>query len=547
MLSSGTRIGPSRIESWLGDGSCGQSYQSVETDGENKGNKIYVKLIPREVSERKGFSDYFLQECQALEQLAGPGIWPIRKFGVMKWKHWAYYPWLDGEIMRVSRPMESDDSQKEEIEIPLRTLADFLENQPERITPKAVLEIMTDLHQAMNRAHLSGVVHGNLKPSNLLVRDNGEDQWDAWATEFGLWKMKVYVSIGEEEGNPQTVTSNLEVQESTEKSVEFRPEKSTSKEIPSERWDLHAMGKVVKWIIEMKKSESNPEWSDWMSWAKQATSAEGFPNVSFSMQEMPGMLDISKFGMKVDVDTKESKIEDAEVRLLREKEWARLEKIETLKFRRNMTGLVGGICLFASLLTSFYTTFWPKPWSEYSMDGILDSYQLGLGVWSGQAWGIVPTAYDDEGKGGQNVVGEWEKQDGLFVLSFRKFKINPKEEGDKKLWQFIGTGKTSPDDYHNWKDFLRFDRENQSLVLVKRVDENTEYRPGSLGDTTPRLFPAERFSSATSKVSPAKISFVNEDADGFSWALFFSIGFLLATSIYHREMKKIETEEEGKD
>ena len=117
----------------------------------------------------------------------------------MKWKHWAYYPWLDGEIMRVSRPMESDDSQKEEIEIPLRTLADFLENQPERITPKAVLEIMTDLHQAMNRAHLSGVVHGNLKPSNLLVRDNGEDQWDAWATEFGLWKMKAYVSIGEEE------------------------------------------------------------------------------------------------------------------------------------------------------------------------------------------------------------------------------------------------------------------------------------------------------------------------------------------------------------
>ena len=52
MLSSGTRIGPSRIESWLGDGSCGQSYESVETEGETKGSKVYVKLIPREVSER---------------------------------------------------------------------------------------------------------------------------------------------------------------------------------------------------------------------------------------------------------------------------------------------------------------------------------------------------------------------------------------------------------------------------------------------------------------------------------------------------------------
>ena len=75
MLSSGTRIGPSRIKSWLGDGSLGQSYECEETEGEEKGKKeVYVKLIPREISERKGFKDYFLQECQAIEQLAGPGI-----------------------------------------------------------------------------------------------------------------------------------------------------------------------------------------------------------------------------------------------------------------------------------------------------------------------------------------------------------------------------------------------------------------------------------------------------------------------------------------
>ena len=52
-----------------------------------------------------------------------------------------------------------------------------------------------------------------------------------------------------------------------------------------------------------------------------------------------------------------------------------------------------------------------------------------------------------------NCVGEWEKDNDLLKLSFRKFKINPKEEGDKKLWQFIGTGKTGPDDYHNWQDY----------------------------------------------------------------------------------------------
>ena len=63
MLSSGTRIGPSRIVSWLGDGSCGQSYECVETEGEGKGVTVYAKLIHREISESKGFEDYFLQGC----------------------------------------------------------------------------------------------------------------------------------------------------------------------------------------------------------------------------------------------------------------------------------------------------------------------------------------------------------------------------------------------------------------------------------------------------------------------------------------------------
>ena len=545
MLSSGTRIGPSRIESWLGDGSCGQSYESVEMEGETKGSKVYVKLIPREVSERKGFSDYFLQECQALEQLAGPGIWPVQKFGVMKWKHWAYYPWLDGRKIMVKKVVKPDHEEEEEIEVSLRTLADLLENDQEKINPDSVLDIMTGLHQGINRAHLSGVVHGNLKPSNILIQNNSDGDYESWATEFGLWKMKAYVGIGEEEDAASVVSANLEVQDSIEKTAYFRPEGRSSSELPSETWDLFAVGKVVIWIIEKKKAQSNSEWSEWLEWANQATSKKGFPDVAVSMQSMPGMVDISDFGMKVEDSGNEPKIDDDEVRIKRKREWALTEKLESLRFRRNMTGLVGGICLLGSLFTSLYTTFWPKPWSEYSIDGILDSYQLGLGVWSGQAWGIVPAAYDDDDKGGQNVVGEWEKEGGVFKLSFRKFKINPKEEGDKKLWQYIGTGKTSPDDYHNWQDYLRFDQGNESLILVKRVDERNEYRPGRLGDSAPRLFPVERFKAEDTKIIPAELAFVNQDGNGVRWVLFFSIGFLLLTSIYHREMKKTEIEQSG--
>ncbi len=216
-----------------------------------------------------------------------------------------------------------------------------------------------------------------------------------------------------------------------------------------------------------------------------------------------------------------------------------------MKFRRNMTGLIGAICLVASFVTNLYVFLRPSPWSEYSisMEGVLDSYKLGAGVWSGQAWGIVPGAYDEDGKGGQDVVGEWEKEDDLFKLSFRKFKINPEEEGDKKLWQFIGTGKTTPDDYHNWQDFLRFDRSRDALILVKRVDEDSEYRPGSFGGGKPRLFPVERF-KAGAKIKEAELAFVHQDSDSISWSLFFALGFLLACSLYHRELKKLQLAEE---
>ena len=59
MLSPGTRIGPTRILAWLGEGSCGQSYHCIGSEGQIKDSEFYIKLISREVSERKGFPGLF--------------------------------------------------------------------------------------------------------------------------------------------------------------------------------------------------------------------------------------------------------------------------------------------------------------------------------------------------------------------------------------------------------------------------------------------------------------------------------------------------------
>ena len=115
-------------EFFLTHGSTGQSYHCESTEGDLKGNLLYVKLVHRQISERNGFEDYFLQECQTLEQLEGPGIWPIREFGVMKWKHWIGYDWLEGENLLAEG--------EKEVGPVIRSLDELMEYNPVSLTPE---------------------------------------------------------------------------------------------------------------------------------------------------------------------------------------------------------------------------------------------------------------------------------------------------------------------------------------------------------------------------------------------------------------------------
>ena len=547
MLSSGTRIGPHRITSWLGEGSCGQSYRCESTANSSKGEFRYVKLISRELSDRKGFGDFFEQECQALLQLEGVGLWPMKDFGIMKWKHWISYEWFEGKAFN-PEPDESDPASEERqgFEV-LRTLEDKLRLEPDSITKDSLLGLMTDLHRGLHKAHLNGFIHGNLKPSNILITENESNPLQAWIAEFGLYRFGCFKSRGED-GNDESElpTLTLDAQQSHEMGARFRPKEAQAGVDPEEKWDLFAMGQVVRRVIECGERPET-EWEDWSEWATRACSDQGFPSVAHSMAALPGMEDLSEFGITVETDAGSASRDNEEIRLEREREWALAEKISTLRFRRNMTGFAGVLSFIAFILSFLYLFLFPAPWTEYSMEGVLDSYQLGAGLWGGQAWGIVPGAYDDEGSGGQNVVGEWEKEDGMFKMSFRRFKKINDQKGDKKLWQFIGQGNTSPNDYYNWTDYLRYDRKREVLLLIKRVDDRDTYFPGKTKDGGARLYPRERFSRSGGEIVAAELVFPRKDGRGRSWELFFAFGFLLASSLYHRELRKVEKTKFGKD
>lgn len=539
MLSPGTRIGPHRVRAWISEGACGQSYESESTEGEKKGDLFFLKLLPREISEQKGFEDSFVQECQALEQLEGPGIWPMRKFGVMKWKHWIAYDWMDGkEVPAYDDQAEIESSELEEGTVCVRTLGDDLKSDPLPWTPQMLLDLMICLHQGLNKSHLLGLPHGNLKPTNIIVQRTENRKTAAWITESGLYRLLSFLGDNSQESSSlQVAGMTLEAQSSMRASEDFRPAGQEWGQRAEESWDLFALGSVTQEIL--KKTGSQSAFKEWREWAEKATSKEPFQNVTHSVSALPGIGDLKDYGFSLKELDNAANDQSDDLRAKREKEWEFKQKSANLRFRRNITGLVGTLFLLGYLMKTVYLFFFPAAWTEYALPGVLDSYQLGAGLWSGQAWGILPNAYDADGEGGQDVVGKWEKSDGLFRLEFRKFK-QPEESGEKKkLWQFIGKGATAPDDYHYWSDYLKYDRSEDRLLFIKRVDKFFTYRPGREKGKSTRLYPEDRFKDSKSGVLKAELSFLRVEKSRISWEFFIGVGFLWSSLLYRRNLSRL--------
>jgi hypothetical protein len=337
---------------------------------------------------------------------------------------------------------------------------------------------------------------------------------------------------------------NLDGRDSFIEGDKFRPKGIEYNQVPDESWDLFAMGKLVTWLIDQvnANSKSISSWEDWQKWSFRAVGkngVKGFESCAHSMEALPNVGDISCFGVKV-VEVKGFSVQEIEdLRLKKERKFKLDEQAGSLKTKRGITGLVGGLSFAFFLLYSTYLFFAPTPWTEYSLKGALDSYQLGVGLWSGQAWGIVPGMYDEGGGGGQDVVGEWKRENGLLKLKFKRFKKSLEEKSGKKLWQFIGKGSTSEKDYFIWYDFLEYNNDSDSLRLIKREDNNHVYVPAVGEDGTTRLYPEERIKFGGGKIKKSKIVFDKDSESDISWSLFFAIGFSLASLLYNRELKRL--------
>ena len=151
----GTPFGRYRLVELLGRGGMGEVWRALDTATNNR--TVAIKLLPPHLAQDDTFVQRFRREADAAARLSNPHIIPIHNYGE-----------IDGRLYVDMRLVEGRDLQE--------VLADG------PLPPARTVEIVGQVAKALQAAHQVGLVHRDVKPSNILLdRDDF-----AYLIDFGI-------------------------------------------------------------------------------------------------------------------------------------------------------------------------------------------------------------------------------------------------------------------------------------------------------------------------------------------------------------------------
>ncbi len=208
---TGRILGRFRILQPIGQGGMGRVYLAERADGEFQ-QRAALKLVQHANGGSK-FLDSFKQERQIVASLEHPNIAHL----------------LDGGVTEDGRPylvMELVDGD---------AIDDYC--QRHELTLAQRLALFRKVCAAVHHAHRHLVVHCDLKPSNILVNEEGEPK----LLDFGISKLLGSDhgprQGGEEEGSPQPITP------------EFASPEQLRGERPTTASDIYSLGVLLHFLL----------------------------------------------------------------------------------------------------------------------------------------------------------------------------------------------------------------------------------------------------------------------------------------------------------
>ncbi|HEX2057930.1 MAG TPA: protein kinase, partial [Actinomycetota bacterium] len=139
----------------VGSGGMAEVYRARD---ELLGREVAVKVLSDRLSRDKAFVERFRREAQSAANLNHPNVVSLYDYGSDDGAYYIVMEYIEGKSLG---------------EIVAESGA---------LLPERAAEIASDVAAALERAHSSGLVHRDIKPTNIMVTTSGQTK----VTDFGI-------------------------------------------------------------------------------------------------------------------------------------------------------------------------------------------------------------------------------------------------------------------------------------------------------------------------------------------------------------------------